>query len=380
MKRSVLFIALLACGLFSMAQDTTLLSGPKPNYLNHCCWPVRPGDTIWESGSYCRVAFYRYTEDTMTIYGIAASAEPEDYYPDYHDFEDTTLTKVSATLRLYKRTPYNSIHQIGEDLELWVANPPTYYMMMDAVREIGYMSYIPNPVYPVYELYFSSPVRVTDSFYVGMDQYLTDGPMEHRAVALQGFYRNNGQVSFSIPEIGYMYGLWTGDTNFSNWHYYPRYYGGHPFLFPILTPKPDTVMIASDTLLVIGDTIVVRDTLIMGGDTVYVNGDTIVSDLDTIVRYDTIVNAPLALREDGLLSRLTGVQPNPAAETVRVLSGCGMTMVEAFSLSGDRIATLRLPEATMTATIDVSRWPAGTYLLRIRTPMGTALKKLTVTR
>ena len=107
-----------------------------------------------------------------------------------------------------------------------------------------------------------------------------------------------------------------------------------------------------------------------------VNGDTIVY-YDTIVHYDTIIYT-VGLQEHGLLGRLTGVMPNPATETAKVVSSFGLTMVEAFNMAGEKVHTLRLPDAPLTATLDVRRWPSGTYLLRIHTPQGTAVKKLVV--
>ncbi|MBR6291671.1 MAG: T9SS type A sorting domain-containing protein [Bacteroidales bacterium] len=53
-------------------------------------------------------------------------------------------------------------------------------------------------------------------------------------------------------------------------------------------------------------------------------------------------------------------------------------MVEAFNMAGEKVHTLRLPDAPLTATLDVRRWPSGTYLLRIHTPQGIAVKKLVV--
>ena len=36
------------------------------------------------------------------------------------------------------------------------------------------------------------------------------------------------------------------------------------------------------------------------------------------------------------------------------------------------------PHTGLTATLDVSRWPAGTYILRLHTPAGTVGKKILV--
>ena len=72
------------------------------------------------------------------------------------------------------------------------------------------------------------------------------------------------------------------------------------------------------------------------------------------------------------------VQPNPATETAKVASSFGLTRIEAFNSAGDRVYDA--PHTGLTATLDVSRWPAGTYILRLHTPAGTVGKKLIVRR
>ena len=120
-------------------------------------------------------------------------------------------------------------------------------------------------------------------------------------------------------------------------------------------------MVASDTTMA-GDTLIVSDTVVIGGD--------------TVVRYDTI----LAVQDGGMLGRLTGVTPNPAAERAKVVSSMGVSRVEVFSAEGMRVKDIRIPGGTLSTTLDVSRWPAGVYLLRIHTPLGMAVKRLTVVR
>ena len=78
------------------------------------------------------------------------------------------------------------------------------------------------------------------------------------------------------------------------------------------------------------------------------------------------------------LDRLTGVMPNPAAEKSRVVSSFGMSRIEAFNMAGERIHEQRVPDGSLSATLDLRRWPAGAYILRIHTPQGVATKKLTV--
>ncbi len=381
MKKTLLALAaLLALGIGAAAQDTLLLTGPKGNY-HYNSWTIHAGDTIMWSGLTGNCAYYHYTDDTLLIYGIAASLEPAEVYtgPGAAEmYADTTLEKVNAVLRMYKHTSSHTVHRICEDLEVWLKEPPTYYMMMDVAVDVGLNVNIPcviRPVYPVYERYYSEPVMVTDSFYVGFDQQITytaTGLYETRKVTTNHFNRQ-GENYLNTPVLFYPMGFWTGSP--LGWDYRRLHYG-RPYLFPILTPLPDTTVMACDTLQVNGDTVIVRDTLIVGGGTMVVNGDTIVY-YDTIVHYDTIIYG-LGLQENTLLGRLTGVMPNPATEMAKVVSSFGLTMVEAFNMAGEKVHTLRLPDAPLTATLDVSHWPSGTYLLRIHTPQGTAVKKLVV--
>ena len=83
-----------------------------------------------------------------------------------------------------------------------------------------------------------------------------------------------------------------------------------------------------------------------------------------------------AVEAADMVSRYVTVQPNPAMEEARVLSSFGLERIEAYNSEGQRV----LDRATegVEATIDVKAWPAGTYLLRVTTPLGTTTKKLLV--
>ena len=154
-------------------------------------------------------------------------------------------------------------------------------------------------------------------------------------------------------------------------------------IFPILLPPDsnyvwDTTVVAGDTTIVSSDTTMVGDTLIVSDTTIVC--DTLIIGYDTIIRYDTIVyyDTILGIQENTLLQRLTGVMPNPAGKTAKVVSSFGMTLVEVYNMAGEKVHTLRLPDAPLTATLDVGRWPSGAYILRIHTPQGVAIKKLAV--
>ena len=378
MKKSLFtFAALLALAFSAAAQDTLFLLGPKSSYLPYS-WDFIPGDTVTKVTQCCigNMAYYRYTEDPLTIYGIAASLMPKSVsasMPGY--YADTSLEMVKGMLRLFNHALDSTVSQIGEDLPVCLAESPTFYVKLNLTIEQGYLDYLQYPVYPVYERYFNNPVTVTDSFYVGLYQTCNtfDSILDAyraRGMCFNGFKKGTGWVN--IPALIY-FGYWDGEEE--GWTYRTLDLA-NPYIFPILTPIPDTIVMASDTLMHSGDTIVVRDTLIIGGDTIFVNGKPIVC-YDTIVHYDTIIYN-MGIEDGSLLQRLTGVMPNPAAETAKVVSSFGMTLVEVYNMAGEKVHTLRLPDAPLTATLDVGRWPSGAYILRIHTPQGIAVKKLAV--
>ena len=72
------------------------------------------------------------------------------------------------------------------------------------------------------------------------------------------------------------------------------------------------------------------------------------------------------------------LSPSIASWTANVVSSFGMSMVEAYDMSGAIVH--RQKADGLATTLDVRHWPTGTYLLRIHTPQGTAVKKLVVRR
>ena len=70
------------------------------------------------------------------------------------------------------------------------------------------------------------------------------------------------------------------------------------------------------------------------------------------------------------------VAPNPATTTVTIKSDMHILQVEAYDAVAKKVYGLYTDSETI--TLDVRRWPSGTYLLRIHTPQGTAVKKLVV--
>ena len=63
-----------------------------------------------------------------------------------------------------------------------------------------------------------------------------------------------------------------------------------------------------------------------------------------------------------------------------VVPSFGMSRIEAYNMAGERVHEQRVPDGSLSATLDLRHWPAGAYILHIHTPQGVATKKLTVRR
>ena len=356
--------------------------------------------------------WYMYTDDTLQVYGIAASLST--YWrlnPDYYAEEilagrlDTSCEYLYTYLRLYEADP-DSLRPVGEDLLVHLRHTPvSFYIDLELFKSFvgNAESYTVNfqPILPMYERYFSEPVTVADSFYVGR-RYRTEHRNEEvRLIELadSGYYGTMHMASYVDYISTNVFGV--VDT-VRGWFYQtwsPR--RDIPFLFPIIAP-PDTTANPSDTTVVnpidtvinLGDTIIVLpgDTLIIGGDTLVNTGDTVIVTPgepiiiggDTIVVNpgDTVIVNPgshlAVIRQDDLIYRYTTLQPNPATDRVSVLSSFGITAIEAYDLRGRKVYEVRTPNSEFKVTLDVSSWPRGTYLLRITTPAGPTTKKLLI--
>ena len=76
------------------------------------------------------------------------------------------------------------------------------------------------------------------------------------------------------------------------------------------------------------------------------------------------------------LSRFVQLMPNPASGSVLVNSSYVIRSVEAYDVRGEKV--MDQPTEDRTATFDVSFWPKGAYVVLVRTPVGTATKRLVV--
>jgi hypothetical protein len=101
--------------------------------------------------------------------------------------------------------------------------------------------------------------------------------------------------------------------------------------------------------------------------------DTTQDTLPHIIPYN-----PAGIDAAGSLDRFTQMMPNPAGEVVNVLSSYRLVSVSVYDLTGRQM--LKQPAEGLSATLDVSALPRGTYIVAIRTLQGIATKKLVVER
>jgi hypothetical protein len=78
---------------------------------------------------------------------------------------------------------------------------------------------------------------------------------------------------------------------------------------------------------------------------------------------------------DGL-SRYVQLMPNPASGSVLISSSYRIDRVEAYDVRGEKV--MEQPTEGRKAAFDVSAWPKGAYVVLVRTPAGTAAKRLVV--
>ena len=358
-------------------------------------------------------AYQMYTDDTLQVYGIAASLStmwrlyPDSYVEQIQEGTlDTSCEFLYDYLRLYEADP-DSLRHIGDELLVNLRyTPVSYYVDLDLIQ--GSFPVVYQPILPMYERYFSAPVTVADSFYIG--RRLRTDHIDGRDVILpmlsdtlthgiQYLARNCDY----ILDWGESFGII--DT-IQGWHYGWFPYVMHPFLFPILAPPDttvnpiDTTVTPIDTVVNPGDTLVVLpgDTIVIGGDTIVNTGDTVIviPGEPVIIGGDTLVvnpgdsiivipgNTDVGIQPNDLIYRYTNVAPNPARNSVRITSSFGISRIEAYDLRGRRIDLRgrRIYESPQLSTfsfpLSTIDWPRGTYLLRITTPAGPTTKKLLI--
>ena len=349
MKKINIFAAILSLALSLAAQDTIHTHNLKSSYYSSIWVPLDTcGEILFREQHHTvdEEAWSMVVKDTIYVYGIAAGVDTGMFITPFD--LDTTLDSIMCRIHLMERRGSDLV-PISEDVIIHVFHTPIeYYWDLDWAYNCGFYPPTYRPPIPMYERYFDTAVAIGEDFYIGWSD-LGGRPVfidingheymrfnrRHSCLYTISNYNNHPDMTYCIH------------TNFSNddsLDYNPDSYTwgfeegifAHdvdiPLVFPILTPQPDTT--SNDTTLSAG--------------------------------------------EPDMLRRYTAVTPNPVTGRAKVVSSFGLTMVEAFNAAGEKVHELRLPDTPLTATLDVSRWPTGTYILRLHTPQGVATKKLIV--
>ena len=326
-KISFILACLLAMVSFATAQDTVSLESQMYKYfrpdpcanLGNVPWLIG-GLGVPSGGGYYAKRFH--TPDSITIYGIAVGIQGFFQYPAV---QDTATDQSYEYVRLDLPDPVTGYPVEINRSMVNIFRNVAYYALFDTVWPSSH----PNRLVEMHECFFKDSSAVAGYFFLGMTftpdcLFGYDDIYAHPIIDMVGI----GPQEWDFTEDIYTHFANSGAEEIETVHQ------TFSLVFPILTPAPDTT--SADTTLSAG--------------------------------------------EPDMLRRYTAVTPNPATGRAKVVSSFGLTMVEAFNAAGEKVHELRLPDAPLTATLDVSRWPTGTYILRLHTPQGVAAKKLVVSR
>lgn len=228
MKRIIIIIYLLSLGGIIHAQDT--LTAFKPSWFYNYHSPVRPTPGTMRTG-HCDITKVYYTDQPRYIYGVAVAVntidaaeyfwsnltdEEKEFYCNL--VEDTTLAHCEEFIRAYEKNK-DTITILREGL-CNITTPPSCYLE------------IPDSVAPhwmnehlwrlrIYEIYFDVPLWVTDSFYVGMSQYLPKKNSSADKWPVWPMIPVSSEMPISIPEdLHHPFNiLFSPDSNCSQWYY-----------------------------------------------------------------------------------------------------------------------------------------------------------------
>ena len=359
MKKSIIFLVLAASlgSCTTYAQDTLWMKlAPLGNYYynNWIDTTERHSSCIGKYGLDINAQQF-FTGDTLQVYGVAAMLQTFDttvFCSPYQTIdldshlrasypEDPTFDHCEESLLLFQYNKNDTLpfRQLGDSLPVHMLHTPVSHWVISNTNILNYQDTLPKPIY---ERYFSAPQVVYDTFYVGhtltdwafsktddCEPYYVRPPFWSTLICYPDMRRLGTVVAFTFQPRCDVPKEWQIRRNEEFFM----------FIFPILTPAPDTTVNPSDTTVNPGDS--------------------------------------LAIRHNDLIYRYTSVAPNPARNSVRITSSFGISRIEAYDLRGRRI--YESPQlSTFSFPLSTIDWPRGTYLLRIATPAGPTTKKLLI--
>lgn len=388
-----------------------------------CSKSISGGEILGE------VARYFVTDTTLPVIGAAACVITRDFTAPL--VADTSLEGWVDYMRLYKHVPGGEMLLLAEGAYtlrdtarmMWVSGSNYLGNRVEWQRTDTFHFYL-----PIYEVYFDKAYNMTDSFYVSVagihnivDRESHQFPrwpvtqvawgthrcLQHRQLIA---YRSNYTHEWDWWQLEpwYIYWIWpiidtTGmnyiapcDTFFcagvSDLHVgHPNHVCGGIIDFvwtgaaehsrwqlsygPAGTmPGEGTVLDCSTpTVDVYGMQDSVHYVCYVRGycDMCHKWGDW----SEGFEYWKEMYTQPAEIRP-GLLDRCITVMPNPASRYVSVMSSFRIGRIEAFDLQGNKVD--EQPVDALNATLDLSLWPRGTYILNIRTNRGTVARTVVV--
>ena len=79
-----------------------------------------------------------------------------------------------------------------------------------------------------------------------------------------------------------------------------------------------------------------------------------------------------------MANRFVVISPNPTKGEVKVTSSVGMTLVEVYNTAGVKVAEKQVSVNDLQTRLDIGDLPHGSYIVRVHTSVGLAVKKLVV--
>ena len=305
-------------------------------YYNHWVSEYYPSEEAYINGYLTEFktllnGFFKQcvTDDTLTVYGVAFSAlvdtgfmsslvphNPSLYLIEYPDFD-------SSYLRVQARQYDGGNMTLSAETQVTPINMP----VVGYIKGRGIMSF---PEYPILEAFFPQEVQMTDTFYVG---FFASNPLNGQSEYVDSVV----VIRLHTWPIGY---LQIGDGgSFSNnieqncvfihptgaWEFITYNQILDWYIFPIISK---------------------------GG------------------------HPPVGVEEvaEPLKALVT---PNPAGTIAGISASQPIERLEVYNLAGEKVYESQ--PGYIIATLNVSHWPSGLYVLKIHSAHETIIKKLTVT-
>lgn len=338
MKTKLFFLVLIALSISASAQDTIVSRHLKDTYF-HNFWPREDKDIQWRISlggfginSDTNVVFYEakrfYSLDTIQVYGVVIACnnpwllKPNAWWP-------------SRSHSLHNSWEYFSLYLDADGVDSLVCISDSLIINLGDIAYCMDMDLTTHNVFQFYEGYFNHPYSVCGRFYIA-----------------RSFRSYTSECVDSIT--------------------------GEVFQYETLP----VAAVGVDELECIH-----RDTCILkirssyqSPDLSYINPDTIywVEDWPDVCIVYPIIAPPegAAVDKVNTADRLVLITPNPTSEKARVVSSCGMSRITAYNTAGEMMYSQEVSGTS--ANVPVAGWPSGCYIFHVKTPMGTAVKKLMV--